>query len=458
MINGKGSRTTPSRRIGLLLLLMCGGISILWGLVLGQSEPGGSLDFQAVYFGTRCLIQHHNPYNVAELDAVYRADGGEHSSESPKHHQLVTLFVNLPTTFIFVAPLAVLPWELAQATWLLFLICVFMLAAVLMWRFGESYSPGISVFLICTLLAESELTFATGNTAGIVVGLCLISVWSFLRNRLVTVGILCMGASLAIKPHDVGLIWLYFLLAGGVYRKRALQSAFVTAAIGIFAFIWVSHVVPHWIADWSTNMATISGPGGLNDPAPVSLTGNTAGMILDLQAALAVFRNDPRFYNPVSYLVCGALLLPWAVTTLRSGCSPSKAMFALAAVVPLTMLITYHRPYDAKLLLLTVPACAMLWAEGTAIRWVGLLVTAFAIVITGEVPLAILVNLTANLHLGSEGILSRILLMALMRPGSLALLAMAIFYVCVYARRVGPDNRREAAPISQSVTFVGTGN
>jgi len=28
------------------------------------------------------------------------------------------------------------------------------------------------------------------------------------------------------------------------------------------------------------------------------------------------------------------------------------------------MLVTYHRPFDAKLLLLAVPACAMLWAEG----------------------------------------------------------------------------------------------
>lgn len=423
-----------SRRVGLLLLLLCGGISILWGIVLGRSEPGGSLDFQAVYFGTRCLIQHHNPYNVAELDAVYRTDGGEHSSESPKHHQLVTLFVNLPTTFIFVAPLAMLPWELAQAIWLLFLIFVFMVAAILMWRLGESYSPGISVFLICILLAESELTFATGNTAGIVVGLCIVAVWSLLRNRLATLGILCMGASLAIKPHDVGLVWLYFLLAGGVYRKRALQSVLITAVISLSAFLWISHVVPHWIADWSANLASISGPGGLNNPAPVSLTGNTAGMILDLQAALAVFRNDPRFYNLVSYLVCGALLLPWVVTTLRSRCCSPNAMYALAAVVPLTMLVTYHRPYDAKLLLLTVPACAMLWAEGAAIRWLGLLVSTAGIVMTGEVPLAVVVNLTNNLPQHTTGFFPQLLRAVETRPGSLALLAMAVFYLWIYAK------------------------
>lgn len=429
-----------TRRIGLLGLLLSGGISILWGLAIGLKAEAGTLDFQAVYYGTRCLLEHHNPYNVPELEAVYRADGGERPSETAKHRQTVTLYVNLPTTFLFVAPLAMLPVGAAQAIWMLFLIGVFILAAILMWRLGESYAPGVSVFLICILLAESELTFATGNTAGVVVGLCLVAVWCFLRERFVTVGILCLAASLAIKPHDAGLVWLYFLLAGGVYRKRALQALLITVVLSVSAVLWVSHVAPHWMQDWSANMASISGPGGLNNPGPNSVTGSTAGMVIDLQAAVAVFRDDPRFYNPVSYLVCGVLLLVWAVTALRSRFSRVTAMFALAAVVPLTMLVTYHRPYDAKLLLLSVPACAMLWAEGAPIRWLGLLVSTAAIVMTGEVPLAALINLTNNLKIGTPGIFGQMLRVIVMRPASLSLLAMAIFYVWVYARRTFPPS------------------
>lgn len=188
-------------------------------------------------------------------------------------------------------------------------------------------------------------------------------------------------------------------------------------------------------------MATISGPAGLNNPGPNSVTGSTAGMVIDLQAAVAVFRNDPRIYNPVTYLVCGTLLLVWVVTTLRSRFSPSRALFALAAVVPLTLLVTYHRPYDAKLLLLAVPACAMIWAEGAPIRWLALLITTAGIVMTGEVPLAALVNLTNNLKIGTPGIFGHILRVIVMRPASLALLAMAIFYVWVYARRAFPPSR-----------------
>lgn len=423
-----------TRRIGLLLLLLSGGISIFWGLAIGSSAEGGTLDFQAVYYGTRCLLEHHNPYREAELEAVYKADGGESPSETLKHRRTVTLYVNLPMTFLFVAPLAMLPLGAAQAIWLLFLSGVFLLGAVLMWRLGESYSPGVTLFLICILLLESELTFATGNTAGIVIGLCLVAVWCFVRDRFVVVGVLCLATCLAIKPHDAGLVWLYFLLAGGAYRKRALEALGITAILSVASLLWVTHVAPHWIADWSANMATISGPSGLNNPGPGSVTGSTAGMIIDLQALVAVFRNDPRIYNLVSYAVCGVMLLIWVVTTLRSRFSPAKAMFALAAIVPLTMLVTYHRPYDAKLLLLTIPACAMLWAERGPSRWVALLISTGGIVMTGEVPLAALLILTNHLHLSTAEVLGQIGSAIVTRPASLALLAMGIFYLWVYVR------------------------
>src|ERR1017187_6157574 len=104
----------------------------------------------------------------------------------------------------------------------------------------------------------------TGNAAGIVVSLCAVAVWCFLRERFVPAGVLCLAASLAIKPHDAGLVWLYFLLAGGVHRKRALQALLITAVLSVSALLWVSHVAPNWMQDWSANMASISATGGIN--------------------------------------------------------------------------------------------------------------------------------------------------------------------------------------------------
>jgi hypothetical protein len=439
---------TTVRRAGLFLMLFSFGISLWWALGLGRAVPGGTIDFQGVYYGTRCLLQHCDPYRQSELESIYRAEAGEHllSRIEPDQLQVITFYVNLPTTFLYLAPIAMLPWGLAQASWITLTAVCFFLAAFLMWRLGADYAPRVSLFLVCILLANSEVVFSTGNTAGVVVGLCVIAVWCFLQQRFVPLGILCLAISLGIKPHDAGLVWLYFLLAGGAYRKRALQTLAVTVVLGLAAILWVSHVAPHWLPEWRSNMASISSPGGLNEPSPGSKSGHgTADIIIDLQTAVSVFRDDPRIFNPVSYLVCGALLLVWTVTTLKSRFSPQRAWFALAAISPLTMLVTYHRPYDARLLLLSVPACAMLWAEGGGRAWAALVINSAAIVMTGDIPVALLTVFTWGLHWSTASLPGKVMTVALIRPVPLILLAMAIFYLWVYMRR-GPDECRTDEP------------
>jgi hypothetical protein len=103
--------------------------------------------------------------------------------------------------------------------------------------------------------------------------------------------------------------------------------------------------------------------------------------------------------------------------------------------VPFTLLVTYHRPYDAKLLMLTVPACAMLWAEGGPIGWIALVVNSAGIVLTGDIPLTILLILAKNRHISTAGLPGQILTVVLMRPAPLILLVMGIFYLWVYVRR-----------------------
>ena len=428
---------TNARRLALLMVLLSGGISVLWGCALGRAIPGGPVDFQAIYYGSRTLIQHHNPYVVSEVEGVYQAEGGERSPlpDALRRYHCVTLYVNLPPTLLVVAPFAMLPLGIAQVLWMILTASSLILAAFLAWDLAANDAPILSAFLIGFLLANCQILFGTGNTAGIVVGLCVTASWCFLRDRFVPAGILCMAVSLSIKPHDAGLVWLFFLLAGGATRKRALQSAVLVAALALPAILWVSQVAPHWIHDWQTNMTAISAPGGLNDPRPASVTNNSAGSVISLQAVFSIFRDDPRFYNSASYLVCGTLLLVWVFTTLRSRSSRDSAWLALAAIVPLTILVTYHRVYDAKLLLLTVPACALLWAGGGPTRWIACALNAAGVVLNGDITLAILELFTKQLHLSTAALSGQILTVVLARPNQEILLAMSVFYLWIYARR-----------------------
>jgi hypothetical protein len=157
-----------------------------------------------------------------------------------------------------------------------------------------------------------------------------------------------------------------------------------------------------------------------------------------------------------TYLLCGALFLVWVMTILRSRLSQTSAWIAFGSIVPLTMLVTYHRSYDAKLLLLAIPAFAMVWAERGMTGWLAAIVTTAALVSTADIPLTLLLIINQYLDMSTAGLFRRILSAVLQRPTPLILVAMVSFYLWVYLRRTVSERGtafREAQE-EQSATFA----
>jgi hypothetical protein len=390
---------------------------------------GSMGDFKCVYYGAKCFVQHHDPYNPDEILRVQSLQG----TNDPIQRQAVSLLY-LPTTPLLTSPLTFLGWRLGHFLWIFLTATAFILAGILAWNLSVDNAPLLSGCLIGFMLANGFGFLFLGNTAGIVVSLCVIGVWCFVRQRFPVTGVLCFAVSLAIKPHDGGLIWLFFLLAGGAYRKRALQTLVVCTLIAIPAVVWVSSVAPHWTQELRFNLALSSSAIGPDNPGPLSRNAHKAGIIVDIQTILSVFRDDPRFYNPAAYLFIGLLILIWSLITARTRLSPSTTWLALAAITPLSLLPTYHRSHDAKILLLSIPACAMLWAEGRLISRFAVALTSAGIIFTGDFPLWALSWLTRNAQIPSDT-LGKIRAILLMRPVPLVLLAMGMFYLWLYFER-----------------------
>ena len=430
---------TKTRAAVFLLLSLSSMLSVVWGFALERSARGIIVDFKVVYQGTRCLLQHRDPFNENELMSVYVAEGGEPPSgheELNRVRQIVALQVYFPTAFLCIAPLALLPWWAAHILWTALTVTAFTLSAFLVWTLAQDPAPSVAFYLICFVLANCGILFAGGNPAGFAIGLCVLAVWCFLEDRFACLAVVSMAVSLALKPHDTGAVWLYFLLAGGTYRKRALQTFAVIAGFGLTAFMWISNVSPHWVRELLANLSATSVRGGITDPGPHAMSGSGGGgMILDLQTIFSIFRDDPRFYNPVTYLICGPLLIIWIFITLRAKPTRSKDYFALAAIAALSMLPVYHRPYDAKLLLLTLPACAMVLAEGGPLGRIGLVLNSLAILITSDLPLGLLAILTKDLHLSDGSLPFKVMMVFFTRPIPIVLLALGSFYLWLYKRR-----------------------
>ncbi len=426
-----------TQRKALICLLVSGAISIVWGSFVAAKPYSGMGAFQAVYYGTRCLMQQSDPYNPSVLQHVYQAEGGRFSPDAVEasiFRRAMLICVNLPTSLLLIAPLAILPWKIASAAWAALNAAGILLASVLVWTVAGKFALKPSTLLICLLLANVEIVLSLGNLAAIVVSLCIVAVWCFLEERYVLVGVLCLAISLAFKPHDTGFVWFYFLLAGGALRKRALQSLGLVAALTLSAVLWTSHVAPRWPQELRANLQTLSSHGDVNDPGPDSLAFPSADYVISLQSLMSLIRDDPRFYNSISYLTCGLLLLAGAARVPRSRFTKRNAWIALAAIAPLSMLPVYHRTYDAKLLLLAVPACAMLWREGGPLKWFAAVTTTWAIASISDVPVAFLLTVMESMKVGTGTVWGRLLVAVVFHPAPLALLAMCFVYLWTYFR------------------------
>jgi hypothetical protein len=394
-------------------------------------------DFGAIYFGARCAVLHKDPYDPSTVLQEFKAEGGRFPVDTIQAKIApiaITHGVNFPTSLFLAAPIALLPWRIAQDLWTVLTAGLLAVAAFSMWELGASTAQVISVCLLGFILANSEEILMSGNLAGVTAGLCVLAAWCFVRKRYELAGVLLLAISLVLKPHDSGFVWLYFLLSGGALRKRALQTLAVACILGLAAMVWIVPSSPRWATELHRNLATdYFAHGGVNDPSPSSPGGVAHNPFVNIQGAISIFRDDPRFYNPVSYLIAGSLILLWAFMVFRQRRSPGGALLALAAISPLSLLPVYHRPYDAKLLMLTIPACTMLWATRAPRRWLALALTSAGIFVTSDVPLASLSAIASYLSISTSTPTGRMMTVLLYRPAPLVLLVLGCFYLWAYA-------------------------
>lgn len=449
-----------TRHWALFFLLLSAAISIAWGSFLAATPYPGMAAFKGVYYASRCVIHHHDPYNAAVLQQNYALEGGifpPKPADNLLFRQGMLVCVNLPTALFLIAPLAILPWKIASLVWLLLFAAGFVTAAFLIWNLSKNYTLKPPTLLICLWLANLEIVLAVGNLAGIVIGLCVIGVWCLIEERFVGAGILCLAVSLVLKPHDVAILLVYFLLAGGAHRIRALWVLALTAAMALPAVLWVSAVAPQWRHEMSANLQSLAARGSVNDPGPASLTFHSADSVISLQSPLSLIRDDPHFYHPLSYAICGLLLLAGAILVLRVRFTKQNAWIALAAISAISILPVYHRAYDAKLMLLSVPACAILWREGGRLKWLAGLITTLAIASTSDVPASFLIQTMASIKVVPGSTWGNLMTAFVFHPAPLILLVTGCFYLWVYYDRAAQERREcEAAGQALNATLAAT--
>ncbi len=431
------SSLEQQRRDSLYLVLLGCCIFLLVGPIAAMLAPIPTFDFKCLYFGSRCLIEGHDPYNEREVQRVLHAEGGEDAADTDETRIVKRRFNNLPSVFLISAPLALLPYSIAVSIWLAGMSAAFVAASLLVWKVAATHAPVLAGALVFLALANSELFFAMANAAVYAIPLCIVATWCFVRNRHVVLGVVCLAISLMLKPHDSGLIWLYFLLVGGKSRRAALGTLLAVVVLSLPVVAYLSAVAPHWPVELLTNLHAYAAKGDVNDPGPTGMTGQSTIMIVSLQAVFSLVSDTASFYNAASYLVCGALLLPWCLKVLRSGHTAEQAWLAIAPVAALTMLPVYHRSYDGRLLLLAIPACAILHAKSRSLGRIGFVLLAAGTLVTGGITWSLFAHAVSRIPAAILQASPHLLIYTAMLPVPLTLLVTGCFFLWAYLRNAG---------------------
>lgn len=420
-----------NRRDSLYFVALGSVIFFLVGFALEAAVPISTADFRVVYFSARCILRHSDPYQQSQLAQVYHEEGGETPYDTAVVRRTETVYIYPPTAYIVTIPFALMPFGIAHLLWLACTAFAYLTACILIWLAAAEYAPLLAGCLIGLTLANSELLLILGNPAGLALSLGIIGTWCIIKERYPVLGVVCFSLGLLLKPHDIAMLWLFFALSPGIFKKRALQILSLVLAVGGLACISAYLIAPGWPVELQHNLVATSAQGDLSDPGPTSMAAHGIGMMINLQTILSLLRNQASFYNPVSYAISLLLLLPALYLTPKKSNSIEVSWFALGAYGAISMLPIYHRLYDARVLILAIPLTAVLWKKRDPMAKLAALVAAGTILLTGGIPWGIFLRLSSNLH-PSTDLTKTIMVLSQVAPAPAILLVSSLIYIRAY--------------------------
>lgn len=331
------------RRIVIVALIIAS-LYFAWrGIWRGIADSG---DLAVGYAAARAWLVGQNPYDPLALQDELSRSGAPLALVD----QLSTLRnVYFPATLVFFVPFALLPWMSASLLWVASnvvatLVIALGLARILDWRLTDTRALGLTACLLA--LSPVHLTMASGQTGLAATALLVVAVsWERSGPRAAP-GVL-YGLAMVSKLQ-IGLPFFAYLLARrrwAMALRAGLALGFLTAlSVTVMHFSGVS-----WLPTWTGNVGILSGPGGINDSGFLNPDRYS---LVNLQYPLQTLGFGAWWSDSITFGLVGlaGLATIWSIRGRR----PRAELLSLSIVGVLSLLVTYHRYYDAVLLALPI--------------------------------------------------------------------------------------------------------
>jgi hypothetical protein len=434
-----------------LHLLVLGISAIIFFAVGGARVFHSSNDFVPVYAGARCLLHGCNPYDTTQLERQFFRAGGR-AGELPSW--AIDVPVYPPSTFLALSPLAWLRFPTARLFWFLLNGCLFVTSTALILSLCPPSHRWLATALGSLFLLSSGILLVLGQPAIFAISLLVIGCYLFLRSRFLPLGAILFMLSLAVKPQIGGLIVLYLLVQRIHWRYAVIALA--GALVLLLSAGLVLTLNPRstdWLSTLRGNLTATLTSGGSADPRPANpqAIGDT-----NLQSLSSIFFADAGGFNAAAYAVFLLLLAAGILVVVRGNASLELHFLALGALSILSLTPVYHRFYDTRLLLLSIPAVLIVFQNR---RILGAVIGVFTILAIISVQYRVQEFLLQ--HAQWQNILqNKLLFILLLRQQNLELLILFCLYLfAMFSLRFSnaPQRKTASVPPSADVPAFGGG-
>jgi hypothetical protein len=419
------------------LLILCISAMVLFA-VGGARVIRSSNDFVPVYTGARCLLHGCNPYDTSQLEQQFFQAGG-HPVELPSWEIDVPVYP--PSTFLVLSPLALLRFPVARVLWFLLNGCLFVTSAGLMLSICPRQHRWLATTLVSFVVVTAGILLVLGQPAVFAISLVVIGSYLFLRGRHLPLGALLFLLSLAVKPQIGGLIVLYFLAQRIHWRHAAVALAGAGLLLLSASLLLERHPrSAGWASTLRANLSATLSPGGSADPRPEN---QQAIGDVNLQPLTSIFFAGAGRFNAAAYAVFLALLVAGMAAVWRANRAPEIHFVALGALSILSLTPVYHRFYDTRLLLLSVPAVAIVFQRRRVLGALIAVLTVLAIISVQYRVQTILLQQAKWQNL----LPNKFLFILLLRQQNLALLILFCLYLfAIFSVRISSAAANAASP------------
>jgi len=342
-------------RVGCGLLGLVALAAMVRAVWMGVTQ---SHDLEIVLTSARAWRLGLDPYDPQVFREVWQQTPGHHDRAwlGDETHALYP-----PSTYVLLAPLTLVPLGAAKLVWALVNVAAWVLMMVGLKALGGASAGGargvqkaMPFWLVpaaVLLLYPVQTHFRFGQTALVAVALVLwaLGAWERATPCPVRSGLrraapaLAAGVALALKPQLA-----LPLLGFAVLRRRGVGVLMSGAVAAGFLAVGAAWTAGHGHRVWAGlthNVSRLAASGFLRADG----AGELRHQLINLHVALHAFTDNPAWVRGGVLITVAALsyAVAWRVGWRRQRVD---VLAAVAAIGVLSLMVTYHRGYDAVVL------------------------------------------------------------------------------------------------------------